>query len=104
MPGAEPLPQRAHVLVHGRVQGVGFRISVRAYAHRHQLNAWVRNLDSGDVEAVFEGPAEDVRAAVDWCRKGPSGSYVTQVDVFWDEPAEGLRGVEIRSSASRRAP
>jgi acylphosphatase len=51
---------RYRVLISGRVQGVFFRDSCRRLAEQHGVAGWVRNLPDGRVEAVFEGPAEDV--------------------------------------------
>jgi acylphosphatase len=56
---------------------------------------WVRNLPSGDVEAVFEGPAEKVASAVEWSRRGPDNALVTEVREFAEQP-EGLTGFSIR--------
>ncbi|MGH2678211.1 MAG: acylphosphatase, partial [Actinomycetota bacterium] len=55
----------------------------------------VRNLPDGRVEAVLEGPAQAVRAMVDWCRQGPSGARITEVEVSDEEP-EGLDAFEVR--------
>ncbi len=87
---------RAHVRISGSVQGVGFRFATRAEANDLGLNGWVRNLDTGEVEAVFEGPREALEQMVDWCREGPPGSWVRHVGVDWDEPPEGLVAFEIR--------
>jgi acylphosphatase len=48
---------RRHVIVHGLVQGVFFRDSVRRHASRAGVSGWVRNTRAGAVEAVFEGDA-----------------------------------------------
>jgi acylphosphatase len=86
---------RAHVFVSGDVQGVFFRYETRERARAHGLAGWVRNLPDGRVEAVFEGPTQPVQAMVDWCRQGPSGARVTEVEVTDEEP-EGLAGFEAR--------
>lgn len=86
---------RAHVLVHGRVQGVGFRYSCAQMADAAGLCGWVRNLPDGTVEAVFEGDGGGVDAAVSWCRWGPAWASVSAVDVRDEEP-EGLAGFTIR--------
>lgn len=86
---------RAHVLVHGRVQGVGFRYSCAQMADAAGLCGWVRNLPDGTVEAVFEGDGGGVDAAVSWCRRGPAWASVSAVDVRDEEP-EGLAGLTIR--------
>jgi len=91
---------RAHVRLNGRVQGVGFRYTTADEARRRRLTGWVRNLESGAVEAVFEGPHAAVLDMVRWCQEGPPGAWVRDVDVKWDEPPEQLRDFEIRRTAS----
>ena len=97
----EPAPGvvRAHVHIVGRVQGVGFRYAALAEARRLQLAGWVRNLDSGGVEAVLEGPLQAVHDMLAWCRRGPVGAFVQDVRIDWDEPPEHLRGFEIRRTS-----
>ena len=70
---------RVHVWISGRVQGVGFRFATCEQAERLGLGGWVRNLGDGRVEAVFEGPAAEVAQAVAWCRRGPSGAWVSEL-------------------------
>ena len=86
---------RRRVVVGGRVQGVGFRESCRRQAERLGLDGWVRNCADGTVEAVFEGPEDAVRAAVDWSREGPRWAAVRSVAVYDEEP-EGLAGFRVR--------
>jgi acylphosphatase len=90
---------RAHVRLSGRVQGVGFRYATAHEARRLKLSGWVRNLDSGGVEAIFEGPPDAVEAMVRWCQDGPPGAYVRDVRVSWDEPPEHLSRFEIRATS-----
>jgi acylphosphatase len=78
---------RARVRVHGRVQGVFFRVETRDRARSLGLAGWVRNCGDGSVEAVFEGERARVQSMVDWCGRGPSGASVESVDVVWEEPA-----------------
>jgi acylphosphatase len=87
--------KRAHVAVHGAVQGVFFRVETRDRARSLDLGGWVRNAADGSVEAVFEGEAERVASIVDWCRRGPRGARVDDVDVTWAEP-QGEDGFSIR--------
>jgi acylphosphatase len=96
MSASEPDVVRAHVRIDGRVQGVGFRYATADEAHRRRLTGWVRNVDSGQVEAVFEGPRTTVEEMVRWCNDGPPGSFVRKVNVAWDEPLERLSRFEIR--------
>ena len=72
---------RAHVLVTGRVQGVFFRAETAEFARELGLTGWVRNLPDGRVEALFEGEKEDVEKAVDFCRRGPRGAYVSDLNI-----------------------
>jgi len=86
---------RRRVVVHGRVQGVFFRDSVRQRADGRGLAGWVRNRDDGAVEAVFEGDQEAVEDLVRFCESGPSSADVERVDVSDEEP-EGLEGFAVR--------
>lgn len=70
-----------HVIVRGRVQGVGFRAFVAEAALRLPVEGWVRNRRDGTVEAVFAGSDEAVTAAIKACRRGPRMSAVESVDV-----------------------
>lgn len=83
------------VVVTGRVQGVWFRESTRRMATEAGLAGWVRNLPDGNVEALFEGPAEKVASAVAWCRKGPERAFVASLEEYAEQP-QGLVGFEIR--------
>jgi len=74
---------RAHLTVHGRVQGVYFRASTVYEAQNLGLTGWVRNCPDGAVEAVAEGARDKVEDLIAWCRHGPSGARVQSVDVEW---------------------
>jgi acylphosphatase len=86
---------RRRVVVHGRVQGVFFRDSVRGRAESHGVAGWARNRPDGAVEAVFEGPPGAVERLVDFARSGPRSADVDRVEVSEEEP-EGLGGFEVR--------
>ena len=77
---------RAHVTVSGRVQGVNFRYHIRERARVAGVVGWVRNLDDGRVEAVFEGSPTAVRNVVSGCYRGPSHARVENVEVQWERP------------------
>jgi acylphosphatase len=77
---------RRRVVVHGRVQGVFFRDTVRRRALTARIAGWIRNNRDGTVEAVFEGEAGAVARLVDFCRQGPRGARVERVDVVEEEP------------------
>jgi acylphosphatase len=86
---------RYRVLISGCVQGVFFRDSCRRLAEQHGVAGWVRNLPDGRVEAVFEGPADDVRRLVDWAHTGPRLATVDAVAVRSELP-EGLAAFHIK--------
>lgn len=80
---------RRHVHVSGRVQGVFFRDFTRQQAQALELTGWVRNLDDGRVEAVFEGEPASVTTMLNKLRDGPPQARVEQIAVR-EEPPEGL--------------
>lgn len=86
---------RTRVVIAGVVQGVYFRDSTRRMAQAEGVAGWVRNLPDGSVEAVFEGQADAVAAAVRWSRVGPPRAIVESFSEFAEIP-EGLLGFEVR--------
>ena len=75
---------RAHVFVSGRVQGVFFRSEIKYNAASQNVKGWVRNLPDGRVEAVFEGEEEAVKALIEFCKHGPAGARVTNINLRWE--------------------
>ena len=75
---------RAHVIITGRVQGVGFRYDTQWAAQRIGVHGWVRNRRDGSVEGVFEGEKERVDHMLDWCRQGSALGRVAQVSLEWE--------------------
>ena len=77
------MPETRSILVQisGRVQGVGYRDWTQREAGRLGLSGWVRNLASGDVEAVFSGPADAVERMLAAARRGPGSAAVADVKV-----------------------
>lgn len=80
--------KRVRVVISGLVQGVFFRESTRRQAEALGVKGWVRNNPDGTVEAVFEGYPTQVDEAVRWCRRGPPGAEVEEVEVV-EEPYRG---------------
>jgi acylphosphatase len=77
----------AQLRITGRVQGVWYRASAAQEARRLGLTGWVRNARDGSVEALAQGPNENVASFIDWCRDGPTGAIVGNVEVQWqDDP------------------
>ena len=86
---------RSRVVIHGRVQGVFFRDSIRREASSRGIAGWVANRPDGTVEAVLEGAPDAVRSLVAFCRRGPRGARVEGVEER-EEPPEGLSAFEVR--------
>ncbi|MGA8058967.1 MAG: acylphosphatase [Candidatus Binataceae bacterium] len=81
----EPDLARLRMLVHGRVQGVFFRHAAAEEARSLGLRGWVKNLPSGDVEIVAEGPRRDLKILAAWANQGPRLARVTGVDEEWSD-------------------
>ncbi len=88
--------KRAQIRIAGKVQGVFFRASTREQARARGLAGWVKNMPDGTVEAVLEGPAEDVEEVVEWAHEGPRAARVDTIDVDWLEPQGDVQTFEVR--------
>ena len=88
--------ERAHVFVSGKVQGVYYRANTRETAREKEVEGWVKNLDDGRVEAVFEGEEDAVEAMVEWCHEGSPRAEVEDVEVKWEGATGGFDGFEVR--------
>ena len=87
------------MVVHGRVQGVGFRFAMIDAATSLGVEGWVRNRRDGSVEAHLQGGREAVDALVAWARRGPPAARVTNVDLADASFDTGLAGFENRPTA-----
>ena len=87
---------RAHMFVKGRVQGVLFRHTTKEEANLRAVKGWVRNLEDGRVEAVFEGTKEKVDELIEYCHYGPPVAKVSSVTVTWGEYTGEFKGFSIR--------
>jgi acylphosphatase len=86
---------RLRLQIAGRVQGVWFRGATQAEARRLGVDGWVRNRPDGGVEVLIEGEPVAVRTLADWCRRGPSGARVTDVEESPEPAADDLVGFEV---------
>jgi acylphosphatase len=87
---------RAHLLISGIVQGVGYRWSCRRAAQGIGVTGWVRNLPDGRVEVVAQGDRDLVEKLIAWCYRGPDEARVSDIAVSYGEPDAGLTGFGIR--------
>ena len=74
---------RAHIIISGRVQGVGYRFFTIRRAEQLNLKGWVKNLYNGDVEAEVEGDESAVNTLIEYLWQGPSLARVRDVKVDW---------------------
>ena len=79
--------RRAHIEIHGRVQGVYYRASMVQEAEKLGIVGWVRNCQDGSVEAMAEGSRPAIESLLDWCRQGPPGARVDNIEVTWETAA-----------------
>ena len=87
--------KRVHVYISGRVQGVFFRAETERTARSLNLAGWVRNMEDGRVEALFEGEDKNVDQMLVWCHTGPPHARVDHVTMI-EEPYTGnLRGFNV---------
>jgi acylphosphatase len=89
------MQQQVHVLITGKVQGVGYRLWTVNQGEKLGLNGWVRNLQDGRVEAVFEGDSEIIEQMIQACYSGPRAAVVKNVIVERTNP-EGIEGFNLR--------
>jgi acylphosphatase len=79
--------RRVRLLIRGRVQGVAFRQNALIQATSLRVSGWIRNLQTGEVEALVDGPRKQVESLIAWCHRGPTGARVDAVEVQ-DVPAD----------------
>lgn len=85
-----------HLFMHGRVQGVWYRDSMRREAASLGVSGWVRNRRDGTVEAMVQGEAAAVDALLVWVRRGPPLAQVERVEV--EAGSGSYAGFEMRET------
>lgn len=87
--------QKATLTITGKVQGVYFRASTQQKARQLGICGFVQNMEDGSVYVEAEGEEPVLREFVDWCRLGPTGARVQEVQVDYHEP-HGFQSFQIR--------
>ena len=87
--------ERLQGMVHGDVQGVGFRYFLMREAQRLGLRGWVRNRDDGTVEFVAEGRRQDLERLKQAAERGPRMAGVDRVDAQWSAAAGDMDGFDL---------
>lgn len=88
--------KQVQIVIHGRVQGVGFRYSTHEKAVELGLGGWVRNRPTGEVEAFASGPEDTVNAFLEWCHRGPALAKVLAVKMVREEMTDTVTEKEFR--------
>ena len=88
--------RRVHIFYSGRVQGVGFRMTVEETAQAMGVVGWVKNLRDGRVELVVEADEAILQRFLSAIRSGSMKNFISQVDVSWSNASETFNEFEIR--------
>ncbi|MCK5559498.1 MAG: acylphosphatase [Thermoplasmata archaeon] len=86
---------RAHVIFHGRVQGVFFRANTQRQAVELGLKGWVKNLPDRAVEAIIEGDKPKVEQLIEWCSHHQPMAKVTDAEVTWEDHTGEFNSFEV---------
>jgi acylphosphatase len=91
-----PVKVRAHIFISGRVQGVFFRSETMHEAIQLGITGWIRNTPDGRVEAVVEGEEKNVKELSEFCKHGPPGARVANVEITWENCTGEFRNFEVK--------
>ena len=86
---------RVHIIISGRVQGVFFRSNAAKKASEIGVTGWIRNLRDGSVEAIFEGNKKALEEIIDFCKIGPPGALVKNIELKWEPSTSQYRTFNI---------
>jgi len=87
---------RVKLTVKGFVQGVGYRFFAVKQANNLGVKGYVKNLITGDVEAVAEGKKETIEKFIENLKRGPSFSKVENIEIDWENYEGEFKGFDIR--------
>jgi len=90
------LEYRAHVVVSGLVQGVGYRYFVYRKAKDYNLKGYVKNLYSDDVEVMLEGDKGVILDLIQELKTGPISAHITGIKVEWEEGQSEFEDFQIK--------
>jgi acylphosphatase len=83
-------------VVHGDVQGVGYRAYIQYHASRLGISGYARNEWDGTVEVIAEGERHALETLIEKLHKGPRGAFVDRVDLLWSEPTGEFKYFGVR--------
>ena len=87
---------RLHIVIEGIVQGVFYRASTIEESSKLGLTGWVKNCPDGRVEAVFEGNTDKIEKILEWCKEGPPGAVVRNVETVWEQATGDYNSFTIK--------
>ena len=90
-----PATHRAHVFYSGRVQGIGFRYTSEALAHKAGVMGFVKNLQDGRVELVCESTKEKIEALLVAIQESALGRHIQKTDCRWEEPTQSFTDFSV---------
>ena len=93
---SEPQREQIHAVVHGRVQGVGFRDATQHRAYELGVSGWVRNQPDNTVEVVAEGDHKTLEQFLAFLWRGPNAARVLRVDYDWHRATGSYKGFSVR--------
>lgn len=88
--------KRIHLIVSGNVQGVFFRHHTNKVANKLGLTGFVRNMPDGNVEVIAEGNENILKELIEFCKKGPIGAHVENVEIIYEEPKNEFNTFSIK--------
>jgi len=91
-------PQRVHIFVEGRVQGVGFRYFTIEVANRFEITGWVRNTHNQEVEITAEGTRDKLDPFIAKIREGPNAGFVKSLRIQWLTATDEFKRFSVISS------
>ena len=86
---------KKYLVISGKVQGVGFRYWIQNLAIKNNINGWVKNKMSGDVEALIVGQEKEIRELIKLCEKGPGSAIVNHVQINTYDKDYSKEGFDI---------
>ena len=87
---------QAHLIISGKVQGVFYRASCQEVAQRLGLTGWVENLQNENVEVLAQGEKEKIEKLIEWCKKGPAGARVSDLEIKYQNIVERFISFQIK--------
>ncbi len=88
--------ERVQIIVHGKVQGVFYRVRTVEIAMDLKIGGWVMNRVDGTVEVLAEGEREKLVNLVNWCRKGPRDAHATDLEILWEPFRDEFKDFTIK--------